>query len=176
MWSRSHLVLGTLMLNGSCGGHVGYDPNSSTTGNQAAGGESSTSIATPSNTSTGGATEPGEATGTGGASTVDMAYCDGIFAGQNCGNFHTSIASENATCIVPLQSPPPSLYRTVLALDCDPIPLTANEPLDGATGNGFFIDYAREPATLVLVGSACDTLHKPGNHTLDLIVGCATFN
>ena len=180
MWSRLTLVLSTLMLSGSCGGQIAYNPTErddlSTTRTQAAGGASSISISTAGNTSTGGATETGEATGTGGASTVDMAYCDGLLAGPNCGYVHAAIAPGEIPCALPLQSTPENAYRTVLALDCEWIPFVGVGPSDGGTANGYFIDYTPVSAMLILVGSACDALQKPGNHTLDLVVVCATFN
>jgi hypothetical protein len=104
-----------------------------------------------------------------------MAYCDGLFAGPNCGYFHATIAAGEIPCALPLESPPADAYLTALALDCEQVPFVGVGAADGGAANGYFIDYTVS-AMLILVGSACDALQKPGNHTLDLVVICQTFN
>ena len=77
---------------------------------------------------------------------------------------------------MPLQASPANPYHTELAIDCELIPFAGLEQPDAGAANGYVLDYATDPTTLILVGSACDTLQMPGHHTLDLIVGCTLLN
>jgi hypothetical protein len=82
------------------------------------------------------------------------------------------------TCNIALSETPtvPS-DKVNVAIDCQLQPaLSAGTPADAGNADGFYIDYNQNPAHLMLVGAACDSMMTNGSERIDFITGCPTIN
>ncbi len=151
-----------VVSHAGCGGQVGQD----LPGMGGAYSDSSTQA-------TGGATSGGAIAVSGGSPTYDTSYCGGLFESDYvCGFDHHESQSSPTPCTYSLQWSPPDPERILIVIDCEKMSLVRNNQLDAGNQNGFAIDYEVIPANLVLMGSACDLVQSPGNHTIDCVTGC----
>jgi len=82
------------------------------------------------------------------------------------------------TCNIPLSTTPTvSSDKVNVAIDCQLQPaVPAGTQADAGNLNGFYIDYTQNPAHLMLVGAACDSMMTNGSGRIDVITGCPTIN
>ena len=127
--------------------------------------------------STGSSQLGGGAMGTGGSPGLDAAYCDGLLISRDIDGYsHFDTDSGPIGCDIALSSSPPDASRVVVVIDCVPQVLVPWELADAGATQGFWIDYNPIPAHLILLGSSCEMLQSPGNHSLDVLtVGTVVF-
>jgi hypothetical protein len=76
------------------------------------------------------------------------------------------------TCDIQLYQSPTDPANVQVVLDCNFVPQLPNAVSDAGGGDGYFIDYSKNPAHLVLKGKTCDQATAWGLHSLDVVIGC----
>ena len=80
------------------------------------------------------------------------------------------------SCDIALASNPPDPTKVNVAIDCVPQPVVPTGSPADAGANGYYIDYTKNPAHLILVGAPCNNLVTTGAHNVDVIAGCPVIN
>ena len=101
------------------------------------------------------------------SAVADGGLCGGLFQFQqsDCRPI-PQIVSSTTSCDIQLQSSPLDVNNVFVAIDCT----LSDRVAPDAGQSGWFIDYMYNPAHLIFVGSACDTLQKDGPHEVEIVV------
>jgi len=99
------------------------------------------------------------------ATDSDAASCIDQLLQRNCWG---QAFANPTSCDIELSESPTSPIETIVAMDCTE--LVRVTPDAGTTG--WFLDYSRSPAHLILVGSTCEALQANGPHEIEIVTQC----
>jgi hypothetical protein len=90
--------------------------------------------------------------------------------------FSTITTQLVRSCDIPLKSSPQDPTRVIVAVDCRTLTSVPETTPETGGADGYYIDYAQDPAHLRLTGSYCSTIQSTGVNSVDVITGCQPIN